>query len=470
MTSQQFDDQFRTITERLSNLQKHVHQSQFGTTQVNQELIEELTVAVEELRQQNEALVDTRLQVERERQRYAELFDLAPDAYIVTDQFGIISEANRAAASLLNRDNAYLVGKPLTIFIPQNHRYDFRTRLSQIARSEQRMSWDAHILPTKGERINVSITVAASRAQPGDAVLRWLIRDITEVKRTEDALRQMHLHLEKRVEERTVDLIETNQRLLTEIAERSRIEHERLELLEGERAARAEAERAGLLKLQFLAMISHELRTPLASIKGFSSTLMQADAQFDPIEQREFIGIIDQEADRLSELVDQLLNLSQIQAGSFRVKAESHHFNEVMEAAMTRLQMLAAAHHLRIDVPDDLPVVQLDTVRIAQVLINLVANAASYSPKRTTITISAMMQDDHLYVSVADQGPGIAAEERASIFEPFKRLEREGAATDTRGVGLGLAICKGIVDAHAGHIWIEDRQPPGTTVIFSLPV
>jgi PAS domain S-box-containing protein len=468
MTSQQFDEQFKAITERLSNLQKHINQSRFGTTQVNQELIEELTVAVEELRQQNEVLVDTRLQVELEQQRYAELFDLAPDAYIVTDQFGIISEANRATVNLLNRDKVYLIGKPLTIFIPQNHRYDFRTRLSEIVRGAYRLSWDTHILPTKRERVNVSITVAASRTPSGGAVLRWLIRDISDIKRTENALRQMHLQLEKRVEERTLDLIQTNQSLLNEIAERRRVEQERLGLLESERAARAEAERAGLLKLQFLAMISHELRTPLASIKGFSSTLMQPDAQFDPIDQREFIGIIDQEADRLTELVDQLLNVSQIQAGSFRIKAEPGTMRDAIAAASHRLQMLTTAHDLVIDAPHDLPVVPLDSMRIAQVLINLVANAASYSPKRTTITISAMMQDDHLYVSVADQGPGIPAEERTSIFEPFKRLD--DSATDGRGVGLGLAICKGIIDAHGGQIWIEDRQPPGTTVTFSLPV
>jgi signal transduction histidine kinase len=242
-----------------------------------------------------------------------------------------------------------------------------------------------------------------------------------------------------------------------------------LRLLEAESRARREAEQANDLKLKFLAMISHELRTPLTSIKGFATTLLAEDVEWDITAQRDFLHTIDEEADKLGDLIEQLLDLSRMEAGMLRMAPSEQTFADILSTAMTELQTLAAERTLVIEAPLDLPSVYADGERIAQVLINLVGNAAKYSPPQTTITISAHRENGAIQVDIADQGPGIALQDRARVFEAFRRLE-DDTGHRAKGAGLGLAICKGIVEAHGGRIWIQDRAGPGTAVSFTLPL
>jgi PAS domain S-box-containing protein len=239
-----------------------------------------------------------------------------------------------------------------------------------------------------------------------------------------------------------------------------------LTLLSWEAKARAQAEKANELKVQFLAMISHELRTPLTSIKGFSTTLLAEDATWPPESQREFLSIIDQESDKLTDLIEQLLDLSRLQAGTLSISPEPHPFNTVIDSSAVHLQMLTRDHDLRLDIEDNLPVLSLDIPRIAQVLENLVQNSVKYSEPNTRVTISARDCDGYVRVDVKDEGFGIPAEERKYIFEAFRQSERH---KKTRGAGLGLAICKGLVEAHGGRIWIQDTNEQGTMISFSLP-
>ncbi len=239
--------------------------------------------------------------------------------------------------------------------------------------------------------------------------------------------------------------------------------------LAAEAKARREAEEANALKLKFLAMISHELRTPLTSIKGFATTLLADDVQWPPESQRDFLQTISEESDKLGELIEQLLDLSRLEAGTLRIAPRLQSVMRIVNTAMAQLQTTTAQHHLELAVPADLPPLYADGDRIAQVLTNLVGNAVKFSPAQTTITVSAARIGGEIQIDVSDQGPGIAPADRARIFEPFQQIDERGV-NRTKGAGLGLAICKGLVEAHGGHIWVQDRPGPGATVSFTLPI
>jgi signal transduction histidine kinase len=239
--------------------------------------------------------------------------------------------------------------------------------------------------------------------------------------------------------------------------------------LAAEAQARREAEAADALKLKFLAMISHELRTPLTSIKGFATTLLADDVQWPPESQRDFLQTISEESDKLGELIEQLLDLSRLEAGTLRIAPKPQTIDRIINTAMAQLQTVTAQHELKLEVPSDLPVLYADGDRIAQVLTNLVGNAVKFSPAQTTITVSMTCIDEYIQIDVADQGPGIASADRGRIFEPFQQIDDQ-AINRTEGAGLGLAICKGLVEAHGGRIWVQDHSGPGTTISFTLPI
>ncbi len=239
-------------------------------------------------------------------------------------------------------------------------------------------------------------------------------------------------------------------------------------LFAAEARARQEAEQANQIKLKFLAMISHELRTPLTSIKGFASTLLATDVTWDAESQRDFATIISDEADKLTELIGQLLDLSRLQAGKLRIQPEARTLGEIIDIALTELQSITAQHRLVIDIAPGLPPVFVDTQRMAEVLVNLVGNAAKYAPPTTAITISATAHEANIQVNIADEGPGIPLENRERVFEAFLQLENS-PLQQGKGLGLGLAICKGLIEAHGGKIWVADTSS-GTTMSFTFPL
>ncbi len=252
-----------------------------------------------------------------------------------------------------------------------------------------------------------------------------------------------------------------------DVSERSRIERERDELLRREQIARAQAEQANALKLTFLAMISHELRTPLASIKGFTSTLLATDVEWTTDQQREFLAITEDEVDKLTDLVDQLLDVSRLHAGTLRISPEPQPFERIFRTASAQLQTLTAEHHLTTDIAADLPFVLADSQRIAQVIVNLVDNSVKYSPRGTTITVAARANSNHVQIDVHDEGEGIPPADRPHVFETFRQVDKK---VRQKGAGLGLAICKGLIEAHGGEIWIAPETSAGTTISFTLPL
>jgi K+-sensing histidine kinase KdpD len=264
------------------------------------------------------------------------------------------------------------------------------------------------------------------------------------------------------------DFTPKDEAILLQLAQVASIAVENARLYAEEARARLAAEDANRVKVRFLAMISHELRTPLTSIKGFASTLLSDDVQWEPAAQQEFIRIIDLETDKLTELVSELLDLSRMQVGTFSIAPERCTLEEIIAGVQAELNALAGDHPLRLIIPPGLPPVQADARRIAQVLANLVSNAAKYSPPQTPITLRAQQLDSFVQIDIRDLGSGVPPENRERVFEPFQQVEQR-AEGKSNGVGLGLAICKGVVEAHGGNIWISDGAP-GAIVSFTLPL
>ena len=221
------------------------------------------------------------------------------------------------------------------------------------------------------------------------------------------------------------------------------------------------------LRAEFLAMVSHELRTPLTSIKGSASTIMDARADLDPAVVRQFVRIISDQADHMNTLVADLLDVARIETGALAVGPEPAEVDVLVDRARNGFSNGGGENALAIDVEPGLPLVMADRRRIVQVLGNLLSNAARNSPQASVIKVSAVREGVHVAISVADEGRGIPPERLPHLFHKFSTAqsgEREG---DT---GLGLAICKGIVEAHGGRIWGESDGPgTGARFTFTLP-
>src|SRR6266550_2563330 len=236
----------------------------------------------------------------------------------------------------------------------------------------------------------------------------------------------------------------------------------RKEATEGEVLRRADE-----LKTELLHAVSHELRTPLASILASAGSLRQKDVAWTDRERDEFAGAIQDEALRLDRVVGNLLDLSRIENGTLVPHKAWHDVGALVEDVAGRMRPVTAGHPVRLDLPEDLPPIELDYVEIQQVLSNLVENAAKFSPAGSEIGITVARDNGDVRFEIRDHGPGIAAGDSERIFKPFVRLARAGQGP--RGVGLGLAIAKRLVEAHAGTIWIDRAVSDGTRIVFTLP-
>ena len=221
------------------------------------------------------------------------------------------------------------------------------------------------------------------------------------------------------------------------------------------------------MKTNLIATVSHELRTPLAAIKGYASTLLARDVEWGRESTREFLEIISDEADRLSDLVNNLLDLSRLETGRLQIQPVECNIEEIIKNAVKR-SLTIPGHQLRIQIPEDLPPVYADQARLETILRNLFEKAAKYAGEQADISLSVTRVSGQLIFRVEDNGPGIAAEQSERIFDPFYRVDNlysRGAG----GTGLGLAICRGLVNAHHGEIWVEPRAS-GACFAFSIPL
>ena len=218
----------------------------------------------------------------------------------------------------------------------------------------------------------------------------------------------------------------------------------------------------------FISVISHELQTPIAIIKGYASTLARTDALLDAEALHSRLVAIEEEADRLNKLVGNLLYASRIQAGGLQMELAPLDLSHLVQGVVRRLQAKSPDFTVTLDLLPNLPTVMADRDRIEEVLQNLLDNAIKYSPRQRNLTVACKATGDEVIVSVRDTGMGISLRDQEHIFNRFHRVG-ESIAHSMPGAGLGLYICRAIVEAHGGQIWVESTLHEGSTFSFSLP-
>lgn len=241
------------------------------------------------------------------------------------------------------------------------------------------------------------------------------------------------------------------------------------------------------MKAMFISVISHELKTPVALIKGYANTLRREDARWDKETVQESLAIIEEESDRLDRLINNLLEASRIQAGTLKLELGDVHVPKLASKVLERFRIQAAKHDLQLHFPPDFPPILADEERLQEVFSNLVSNAIKYSPEGGTIRVGGRIKSHsrtdarptglgpsgsggaYAEFYVSDEGIGIPRAQQASLFEPFYRVD-SSLGRRTQGVGLGLFLCKAIVEGHGGRIWVESEPGKGSTFRFTLPL
>ena len=391
--------------------------------------LEELHVAEEEIKQQNEELEIARTRAEIERQRYHELFEFAPDGYIVTDDAGIIREANRAAANLLNLSPKFLTRKPLINFIVYEERRAFRAKLMQLLQTEWMQEWEIRILCPPGEIFDAAVTVSTVRDLQGEPIgWRWLLRDITKRKQTEEKMRQVEL--------------------------------QNLQLQE-----------AAKLKSHFLAIMSHELRSPMNAIIGFSQLLLRPSQQSFSQQQKNMVERIFNNGKHLLTLIDEILDFAKIEVGCLQLHLQEFNLSELVTATAEEMRPLVEQNNLELRVKLNIQnpyIVLNDSTRLRQILINLLSNAIKFTDIGSVEVEVWELPKNRIAIAVKDSGIGIAQADIEQIFQEFRQLNQ----TFTRqhcGTGFGLAITDRIVRMMQGKIIVESELDRGSTFRVELP-
>ncbi len=378
--------------------------------------------------------------------RIREILDAAPDAILQVDQQGRIILLNRATEKMFGYDRTDLLGQPVEILIPEEvrprhhgHRAGYENHASI---RPMGIGMQLEGLRRDGSRFPVEISLSPSESPEMGFTTTAIIRDITERKLVEARFSAAQ-------EKYTGDLIEANQQL--EVQNR-------------------EIERANRLKSEFLASMSHELRTPLHTIIGFSELLGEELHGFLTEKQKRFVGHIHTDSLHLLDLINDILDLSKIEAGRLELRPEPFDFAALVAESMasvrtvTRAKSLGTEANIQVD-----GAVEADRVRVKQILVNLLSNAAKFTPHSGHIRVDAKTVDGFLVTSVTDTGVGIAPEEHEAIFDQFYQT-----GVTTRGVregtGLGLAITRRLVHGHGGTINVESTPGKGSFFTFTVPM
>jgi PAS domain S-box-containing protein len=354
---------------------------------------------------------------------YLDLYENAPIAYFSVGNDGLIKQSNHAAQSLLGYSDEELINKPCLELYPPD----------SVAKA-------VIVL----ENLKNGIVVENEE-------LVYKRKDESEFYGLFSGIPVMDEH------RRVVSV----RGVVKDITERKQAEAKTIEL--------EALKQSNRIKTDLLANVSHELRTPLASIKGFIETLIEPDVEWSKQQQLEFLQSANKEADHLTFLIKDLLDMSRLDSGKLTLDWRSYLVSEILNSASDVLSVITEKHLLNITSLADLPAIQADKVRIAQVITNLAENAAKFSPSGSQIEIEARINAGDIIISVKDSGIGMPPEVMEKLFDRFYQ-SYQVVSGKTRGTGLGLAICKGIVEAHGGQIWVDSQPGKGSKFSFSLPV
>jgi len=349
--------------------------------------------------------------LQESEKQYRDLYEEAPDAYLSCGVDGIIKRANLRATELLGYSREGLVGRPVSDLYADTP--DGKAAAEGVFKrylaGEEVRDQELEVKRADGSSVWVSLSVRPMRDKEGRVVAsRSIMVDITE--------------------------------------------HRKLDQL----------------KDDFIGLVSHELRSPMTVITGAINTALTEAERLSPEETRQLLKDAAAESESLSNLLANLLELSRVQAQRLVLYSEAIDVKRVIQDAVDKIKRQYSTHTFVINLPRRLPPLQADPLRLERILYNLLENAVKYSPTGGEVRVSAKPQGEHLVIGVSDQGIGISPADQEKLFAPFQRLEKRPSGV--RGVGLGLMVCRRLVEAHGGHIWVESEPGHGSTFFFAMPL
>lgn len=390
--------------------------------------LEELYVAEEELRQQNEELIIARQQVELERQRYQELFDFAPDGYLITDTYGKIIEANQAASKLLLIEKDRLAGKLLVVFIPQEVRQEFRSQLRCLWEQKQLSDWETSLQNHQGNLSYCEISASIISDFEGNAIgIRWLLRDITARKLAEQKIRYFELQSFK-------------------------------------------SEEAARVKSKIFAVLSHELRTPLNTVICFSDILIRQKKNQFTKQSVNMIERININGKQLLTLINNMLDFAKLEEGTLNINLQVFNIKELVTITVKEMRYFAEKKNLKLELNINIENSRVfnDSIRIQQILTNLISNSIKFTDTGSILVELQEENKDKIIIIVKDTGIGIATTDLKLIFEAFQQIHQPVPGSQ-KGTGLGLAIVKELLDLIGGNITVESLVGEGSTFRVEIP-
>jgi PAS domain S-box-containing protein len=392
-------------------------------------LFHELRVHQVELELQNEELRRAQLELEAGRERYFDLYDMAPVGYCTVDDKGLILEANLTAASLLGMSRMALAKRQILRFMPHPQQQIYLQSCQRLRASGQTQTCELQLQKDNGATIWVSLSVNSGKSSAGLASLRVMLTDIT-----------VRMQLDHQLREKNAELL----------------------------LARQEADKANRAKSEFLASMSHELRSPLNAILGFAQ-LLDAGLTAPTAAQKQAIDQILHGGWYLLDLVNDILDLAAIETGHLALSLNPEPLAEVLLNCQVMIEPLAMASGIQVHFQniDKGLRVQADRRRLKQVLVNLLTNAIKYNCPQGTVAVSWEMRPGaRVRIMVKDSGSGLTADKLAQLFQPFNRLGQEASAVE--GTGIGLVVSKQLVEMMGGQIGADSTLGAGSVFWFEL--
>jgi len=354
----------------------------------------------------------TKQALQESEERYRDLYEEAPNAYFSVGADGYIKRANRRARELLGYSGDELVGQPVSNLYADTPNGKARAQevFQRFLAGEEILDEELEMRRAGGSRVWVSLSVRPIYDAEGQVMAsRSVVTDITEHKKLDQ------------------------------------------------------------LKDDFIGLVSHELRSPMTVITGAINTVLTEAERLSPEETRQLLRDAALEAELLSNLLGNLLELSRVQAARLVLHAEATNVSKITQEAVDKIRRQSPVHQFVVDTPKKIPPLYADPLRLERILYNLLENAVKYSPQGGEIRVSVRRKKEHLVFGVSDQGIGISPADQAKLFAPFQRLE-EFRPDGVRGVGLGLLVCRRLVEAHGGRIWVESELGQGSTFFFTMPL
>ena len=344
--------------------------------------------------------------------RYRDLYEEAPNAYFSVGVDGCIERVNQSATELLGYSLDELIGRRVLDLYADtpNGKTKAQGVFQRFLTGKEIRDEELEMCRADGSKVWISLSVRPIRDEEGRVVAsRSVVVDITEHKRLDQ------------------------------------------------------------LKDEFIGLVSHELRSPLTVITGAVNTVLTEGARLSQEETHQLLKDAAWEAESLSHLLGNLLELSRVQANRLLLFAEPISIEKVIQGTVEKVRHQPSVHQFVVDLPKGLPLVNADPLRLERILYNLLDNAVKYSPQGGEIRVSVKPEEEHLAIGISDQGSGISPADQAKVFEPFQRLE-ESRPDEVGGAGLGLLVCSRLVEAHGGRIWLESEPGCGSTFCFTLPL